>query len=72
MTCLHCGGQLERATTTYAATRKGFHLILDDVPAWVCGQCGEPLFDEATVEAIQRMLRAVEDGVIGLGERAAA
>jgi hypothetical protein len=34
-------------------------LILD-VPAWVCEQCGEPLFDEATVDTIQDILRSVE------------
>ena len=72
MTCLHCGGDLVHASTTYAGNRKGFHLILDDVPAWICDQCGEPLFDEATVDAIQRMLRVVEDGVVGLGHQAAA
>lgn len=71
MKCLHCGGNLEQATTTYAVTRKSFHLILDDVPAWVCEQCGEPLFDEATVDAIQHMLRAVEAGVVGMGQAAA-
>jgi len=26
----------------------------------VCEQCGEPLFDEQTVDVIQDMLRAVE------------
>jgi hypothetical protein len=35
-------------------------LIVDDVPAWVCEQCGEPLFDEETVDAIQEMLREVD------------
>jgi len=33
---------------------------MDDVPAWVCEQCGEPLFDEETVDAIQEVLRGVD------------
>jgi len=35
-------------------------LIIDDVPAWVCEQCGEPLFDEKTVDAIQELLQGVD------------
>jgi len=35
-------------------------LIIDDVPAWVCEQCGEPLFDEQTVDAVQDVLRGVD------------
>jgi YgiT-type zinc finger domain-containing protein len=50
---------LVRQETHYAASRKGYHLILD-VPAWVCEQCGEPLFDETTVDAIQDILCSVE------------
>jgi len=45
---------------SYTANRAGYHLIIDDVPAWVCEQCGEPLFDEETVDAIQAMLREVD------------
>ncbi|MBN1579903.1 MAG: YgiT-type zinc finger protein [Anaerolineae bacterium] len=45
---------------SYTASRKGYHLIVDDVPAWVCEQCGEPLFDEETVDVIQDMLRQVD------------
>lgn len=56
MECLYCRGTLVRKKVIYTATRKGYHLIIDDVPAWVCGQCGEPLFDEETVNAIQEML----------------
>jgi len=51
---------LVRGTVSYSANRKGYHLIIDDVPAWVCEQCGEPLFDEETVDAIQEVLEGVE------------
>ena len=60
MECLHCRGMLVRQRVSYAATRRGYHLIIDDVPAWVCQQCGEPLFDEETVDAIQEVLRGVD------------
>jgi hypothetical protein len=30
---------------------------------WVCEQCGEPLFEDATVDAIQDILRKIERGV---------
>jgi YgiT-type zinc finger domain-containing protein len=59
MKYLNCQGTLVRQETHYTANRKGYHLSLD-VPAWVCEQCGEPLFDEATVDAIQDILRSVE------------
>jgi YgiT-type zinc finger domain-containing protein len=58
--CLHCRGTLIRKNVSYTATRKGYHLIIDDVPAWVCEQCGEPLYEEETVEAIQKVLQGVD------------
>ena len=58
--CLYCRGTLIRKSVSYTATRKGYHLIIDDVPAWVCEQCGEPLYEEETVEAIQQILQGVD------------
>ena len=60
MECLHCKGKLVRKKVSYAVNRKGYHLVIDDVPAWVCEQCGEPLFEEETVDLVQEMLRAVD------------
>ena len=61
MECLYCRGVLVHKKISYAATRKGYHLIIDEVPAWVCEQCGEPLFDEETVDAIQEVLQGVDN-----------
>jgi YgiT-type zinc finger domain-containing protein len=58
--CLYCKGTLIRKSISYTATRKGYHLIIDDVPAWVCEQCGEPLYEEETVKAIQQILQGVD------------
>jgi YgiT-type zinc finger domain-containing protein len=60
MNCLHCGGALKQDLVSYTVNRHNYHLILDDVPAWVCEQCGEPLFDEKTVASIQNMLQEID------------
>jgi YgiT-type zinc finger domain-containing protein len=51
---------MRRATTPFHVDRKGCHLTLDSVPAWVCSQCGEPYFAEEEVDAIQDLIRFVE------------
>jgi YgiT-type zinc finger domain-containing protein len=63
---------LTRKLVSHTVTRKGYHLILDNVPAWVCEQCGEPLFDAETVDAIQAMVRAVESRLEKLNALAVA
>jgi len=35
--------------------------MLDSVPAWICQQCGEPYFEEKEVDAIQELIRSVEE-----------
>ncbi|MBI1802284.1 MAG: YgiT-type zinc finger protein [Chloroflexi bacterium] len=70
--CMHGQGQLARQRVSFAANRKGYHLIIDDLPAWVCEQCGEPMFDEETVNRVQEMLREVDARVEKLAALAIA
>lgn len=60
MTCLYCQGTMARGAAPLHIDRKGYHLILDTIPAWVCAQCGEAYFEEGAVEAIQQILQAVD------------
>ena len=60
MKCLHCQGELVRQTAPFQADRGGIHLRLEAIPAWVCRQCGEPLFEEREVAAILETLRQIE------------
>ena len=60
MRCLHCQGELVRGSAPVHIDRRGCHLTLDSVPAWVCRQCGEPLFEDREVDAIQELLRSIE------------
>ena len=60
MKCMHCKGEMKRGKAPFHMDRKGVHLTLDDVAAWVCNQCGESYFEETEVESIQAMIQAVE------------
>lgn len=66
MTCIHCQGPMERGTAPFQVTRNGYHLSLDCVPAWVCGQCGEAYFEEAEVGRIQEVIEAVDPRAVAL------
>jgi YgiT-type zinc finger domain-containing protein len=51
---------MKRSRTTYTFNKKGHHLVLDDIPAWICTQCGEPYFEGKKIDAIQDVLRGLE------------
>ena len=61
MKCIHCRGEMKRGTIPFHVDRKGCHLMLDAVPAWVCVQCGEPYFEEKEVDAIEDLVASVEE-----------
>lgn len=60
MKCLYCQGEMKKGETPFHIDRKGSHLTLDSVPAWVCSQCGESYFEAAEVDAIQDLIQSVE------------
>jgi len=61
--CTHCQGKMKRGTAPFHIDRKGYHLVLDEIPAWVCSQCGEAYFGEAEVDSIQSVIRVVDQQV---------
>lgn len=61
MKCLFCKGKMERGHAPFHIDRKHAHLSLDRVPAWVCTQCGEVYFKESEVNAVQDLLKAVDE-----------
>jgi len=61
MKCLLCKGQMERTTVSYTVDRKGYHLFIKEIPAYVCSQCGEKYFDDKEAKAIQDMIKALEE-----------
>ena len=61
MKCLFCSGEMEKSTVSYTVDRKGFHLFIERIPAYVCSQCGEKYFEEKEKKAIQNMIKALEE-----------
>ena len=60
MNCIHCQGHMEHGTAPLHIDRKGCHLTLDNVPAWVCTQCGEAYFEEKEVSMVQDLIVAID------------
>jgi len=60
MKCIHWEARMKKATAPFHIDRKGYHVSLDAVPAWVCGQCGEPSFEEREVRTIQCLLSQLD------------
>ncbi len=63
MKCMYCQGKMERGVAPFHIDRKGYHLVLDEVPAYVCRQCGEVYFADKEVDSIQAAIRAVDSQV---------
>ena len=57
---LHCKGRLVKGTAPFSVDRSGYHLHWDAIPAWVCTQCGEPLFEGREVDVIQNAIKALD------------
>lgn len=61
MKCMYCQAEMRRGTVPFHIDRKGIHVSLDEVPAWVCPQCGESLFEEKEVDSIQSLVKVIEE-----------
>jgi YgiT-type zinc finger domain-containing protein len=56
MKCYFCRGEMQKAKIPYTINKKGYHLLIDEVPAWICEQCGEQYFEGNVVDAIQKLV----------------
>ena len=72
MQCHFCDGEMKKGKTTYTLNGSGYHLLIDDVPAWVCSQCGEVYFEEGAVDNIQDIVKSLDTQVNKVREAATA
>ena len=54
MECNVCGSPMKEQTVTYTIQTDDKLVVVEHVPAKVCGQCGERLYSPETVERLQQ------------------
>ena len=67
---LSCRGQMRWEKAPFRADRQGYAVSWDSLPAWVCPQCGEVLFEVREVDLIQEALAVLEreTGILLVGK----
>ena len=55
-----CGGTLVKGKSSYRQSMDNFCIILDNIIAYKCNRCDKILFDEDTVEKIQKLINRIE------------
>ncbi len=56
MKCDLCGGRVKKKLISYTLFYEGHWIIVEDVPAKACEQCGEKLFEPKIVERLQKVI----------------
>ncbi|MFQ6101121.1 MAG: type II toxin-antitoxin system MqsA family antitoxin, partial [Anaerolineae bacterium] len=59
--CHFCGGKVVTRQVNVMRHWKGRYILLKNVPAYVCTQCGEKYYDAAVAETMDRIMRSSED-----------
>ena len=64
MKCFFCKGALEEARTKFIVDLGECVVIVKNVPAMVCKQCGEKSFDDETMEQLEKIVDAVRNSLV--------
>lgn len=60
MTCFMCKGDTESKIKTYVANLDNCVIIIKNVPALVCNQCGEVFYTDEVAEQLERIVDTME------------
>ncbi|OGR03185.1 MAG: YgiT-type zinc finger domain-containing protein [Deltaproteobacteria bacterium RIFOXYD12_FULL_50_9] len=68
MKCPACRGKMEQGTTTLPyELGRGKLIVVQDVPALVCIQCGEVFIESVTLKKVETLLNTVEKSGMTMG-----
>lgn len=61
MDCFMCKGKLESKKVNYIVDLDNTIIIIKEVPAKVCTQCGEQYFDDETSKNIEKIVNQLKE-----------
>ena len=61
MECFMCKGELEKKKVNYVVDLEKTIIIIKDVPAKVCKNCGEKLYDDETAKNIEKIVNQLKE-----------
>ena len=61
MNCVMCKGNMKRGTTNYPIDRDSQFLLIKNVPALICDQCGEIFIDDNVFEKIEEIVESAQN-----------
>jgi YgiT-type zinc finger domain-containing protein len=61
MTCFRCKGSTESKLKTHAATLEKCVIIIKNVPALICKQCGEVYFNDDVMQQLEFIVDKLEN-----------
>ena len=56
-TCEHCGGQIVERRVTLHRKSKGGYVMIENVPAGVCRECGTRYYTANVLKSVQESIR---------------
>lgn len=63
MKCFICKGQLTQGTTTFMADLGSCIVIIKNVPAIICVQCGETSYSDEVAKKIEKIISELKNHV---------
>ena len=64
MKCAFCKGDMEATVTKFIVDLGECVVIVKNVPALVCKQCGEKVFEDATMERLEQIMNTVRNSLV--------
>lgn len=61
MECFMCKGELEKKKVNYVVDLEKTIIIIKDVPAKVCNNCGEKFYDDETAKNIEKIVNQLKE-----------
>lgn len=66
MTCPVCCGVLERRPSVHTISRSTYHLMIYELPLWLCRQCGQAMYTEGQVDALDELIHSTDRRIAAL------